>query len=42
MQRLARPAAECVAHLNLTSEAYLPVIDDGLGRAERLPPGASD
>ncbi len=34
-------AAECVAHLNLTSEAYLPVIDGGLARAERLPTGAS-
>ena len=34
------PALECVAHLNLTSEAYLPVIDDGLARAERLPDGA--
>lgn len=29
-----------MAHLNLTSEAYLPVIDDGLARAERLPDGA--
>lgn len=33
-------AVECVAHLNLTSEAYLRVIDDGLARAERLPAGA--
>ena len=34
-------AVECVAHLNLTSEAYLGVIDDGLARAERVPVGAS-
>ena len=33
-------AVECVAHLNLTSEAYLAVIDDGLRRAERLADGA--
>ena len=33
-------ALECVAHLNLTSEAYLRVIDDGLSRAERVPVGA--
>lgn len=26
-------AGECVAHLNLTSEAYLGVVDDGLARA---------
>ena len=32
-------AEECVAHLNLTSTAYLEVIDDGLARAERLPEG---
>lgn len=34
-------AVECVAHLNLTSEAYLGVIDDGLERAEHVPAGAS-
>ena len=28
--------AECVAHLNLTSEAYLPIIRDGLQRARAL------
>ncbi len=33
-------AAECVAHLNLASEAYLQVIDDGLARAEPLPAGS--
>jgi hypothetical protein len=32
-------AAECVAHLNLTSAAYLTVLADGLARAERLPAG---
>ncbi|MQA89690.1 MAG: hypothetical protein GEU90_05580 [Gemmatimonas sp.] len=26
-------AAECVAHLNLTSEAYLPLLEEGLNRA---------
>jgi hypothetical protein len=25
--------AECIAHLNLTSRAYLPLLDDGLARA---------
>ena len=28
--------AECVAHLNLTSRAYLPLLDDGLARARSL------
>jgi DinB family protein len=28
--------AECVAHLNLTAEALLPLIDDALDRARRL------
>jgi hypothetical protein len=32
-------AAECVAHLNLTSAAYLPVLADGLTRARRLDAG---
>lgn len=27
---------ECVTHLNLTSRAYLPLLDDGLARAARL------
>ena len=33
-------AAECVAHLNLTSEAYLPLIDGALAEARRLGPRA--
>jgi hypothetical protein len=33
-------AAECVAHLNLTSAAYLPVLADGLARAASLPSGS--
>jgi len=28
---------ECVAHLNLTSSAYLPILDDALARARQLP-----
>lgn len=28
--------AECVAHINLTSAAYLPLLDDALARAMRL------
>lgn len=28
--------AECVAHLNLTSRAYLPVLDDAVARARAL------
>jgi hypothetical protein len=28
--------AECVGHLNLTAEAYLPLLQDALERAERL------
>jgi hypothetical protein len=42
--RRADPArwsiAECVAHLNLASEAYLPLIRDGLECARRLGQGA--
>ena len=30
-------AAECVAHLNLTSEAYLPLLEDALNEARALP-----
>ena len=33
-------AAECVAHLNLTAEAYLPLIDEALAAARRLDAGA--
>lgn len=29
--------AECVAHLNLTAAAYLPLLDDALARAQTLP-----
>ncbi|MEM9596929.1 MAG: DinB family protein [Acidobacteriota bacterium] len=29
--------SECVAHLNLTTAAYGPVVEDGLARAEELP-----
>lgn len=29
--------AECVAHLNLTAAAYLPLLDDALARAQALP-----
>jgi hypothetical protein len=29
-------AAECVAHLNLTSAAYLPILADGIERARQL------
>lgn len=40
-QRRARPEswspAECVAHLNLTSEAYLPLLEGGLRQAQHLP-----
>lgn len=34
--------AECIAHLNLTSHAFLPLLEEGLARARRLggpPPG---
>ena len=30
-------AAECIAHLNLTSEAYLPVLEQALDEAPALP-----
>ena len=33
--------AECIAHLNLTSRAFLPLIHDALGEARRLPAAAS-
>lgn len=33
-------AAECVEHLNLTSRAMLPLLDDALGRARALGGGA--
>ena len=39
---LARPsegswsAAECIAHLNLTSEAYVPLLEEGLAEARAL------
>jgi hypothetical protein len=33
--------AECVAHLNLTAQAFLPLLDDALARAPRLDPPAS-
>jgi len=33
--------AECVAHLNLTSAAYLPVLAEGLARAEPLAAGST-
>jgi hypothetical protein len=29
-------AGECVAHLNLTSMAYLPILDEGITRARQL------
>ena len=29
-------AAECVAHLNLTSAAYLPILDEAIDRARQL------
>ncbi len=32
--------AECVAHLNLTSQAYVPILHDGLAEARRLGGGA--
>jgi hypothetical protein len=32
--------AECVAHLNLTSQAFLPILDDAIARARRATAGA--
>jgi hypothetical protein len=31
-------AAECVAHLNLTSAAYVPLLDEAIDRGRRMPP----
>ena len=33
-------AAQCVAHLNLTSAGYLPLLDEAIDRGRRLPPAA--
>lgn len=30
--------AECIAHLNLTSQAYIPLIQQAIGEGRRLPP----